>query len=130
MTLEKLSEYYNILQRLSKAEELVEALRSAALPGAQNLTGMPHNPGVRDKLGDLAAEIADMERSIESLQREAAEARREVEAYIAGIDDDYTRLIFRLRFLHGLSWGEVAGIVGGRNTADGVRMLCKRYLKI
>lgn len=129
LTLEKLSEYYNILQRLSKAEELVESLRSAALPGAQNLTGMPHNPGVRDKLGNLAAEIADMERSIERLQREAAEARREVEAYIAGIDDDYTRLIFRLRFLHGLSWGEVAGIVGGRNTETGIKSICYRYLK-
>ena len=130
MTLEKLSEYYNLLQRLGRAEELVESLRNAALPGAQVMTGMPHAPGVKDKLGDLVVEIADMERRAEALRREAEVARQEVAEYIAGIDDDYTRLIFRLRFLHGLSWGEVAGIVGGRNTADGVKKVCYRFLSL
>lgn len=126
MTLEKLSEYYNLLQRLSRAEELLEALRSAAQPGAQVITGMPQVQGVRDKLGDLGAEIADMEQSIGALRREAEEARREVADYIAGIEDDYTRLIFRLRFLHCLSWGEVAGMMKCSESA--VKNICYRYI--
>ena len=127
-TLQELSKYYNLLQRIYRAEDILAGLQSAVCPGAQKLTGMPAAPGVKDKLGDFTAEIVDMQQLIEELKQAAEQERAKVEAYINSIDDEQTRLIFRLRFLHCLTWAEVAEIIGRRNTAAGVRMICKRHL--
>ena len=39
-------------------------------------------------------------------------------------------MIFRLRFLHGYSWGEVAYYVGTGISEDTAKQVCYRYLKI
>ena len=52
-----------------------------------------------------------------------------VTAYITQIPDDQTRMIFRLRFLRGLTWSEVAALIGGRNTESAVKNICYRYLE-
>lgn len=102
MTLQELSQHFRLREQLARDKEMLESLEDAALPKAQTLTGMPHAPGVSDKVGDLAAEIA---------QEEAT-----VMAYINTIEDYHTRMVFRLRFLRGLAWKEVAAVIGGRNT--------------
>ena len=89
---------------------------------------MPHAPGVRDKVGDLAVEIADMSGSVEALRSEVRESEAQILPYITGIRDNQTRLVFRLRFLRGLTWKEVARVIGGRNSEDSVKMVCYRYL--
>ena len=89
---------------------------------------MPHAPGIRDKIGDLAAEIADIDARIQFLDTEISASEATILPWIATIRDDQTRLIFRLRFLRGLAWKEVAAVIGGRNTDDSVRQACYRYL--
>ena len=37
-------------------------------------------------------------------------------------------MVFRLRFLHCMTWPQVAGAIGGRNTANSVKLICHRYL--
>lgn len=81
-----------------------------------------------DKVGDLAVEIADMSERVRYLREEITRQEQEVEAFISSIQDEYTALLFRLRFLRCLTWGEVAGVVGGSNTEDGVKSTCYRYL--
>ena len=108
MTLQELSRYYKLQRRLEKNREILVSLEAAAHPGAQLLTGMPHAPGVKDK---------------------TRQAERKISAYIDTIQDDQTRLIFRLRFLRCLTWSEVAALIGGRNTASSVRAICYRHLK-
>ena len=122
MTLQELNQHFDLLEQLSEAEEMLDALRAAACPGAQNLSGMPHAPGVRDKVGDLAVEIA------ETLRSEVRESEAHILPYITNIRDNQTRLVFRLRFLRGLTWKEVARVIGGRNSEDSVKMVCYRYL--
>ena len=48
--------------------------------------------------------------------------------FIERIPDAYTRRIFKLRFIDGLSWNKLAHIIGG-TTADAARMAVKRYLR-
>ncbi len=127
--MQELSKYYNLLQRIYRAEDILAGLQSAVCPGAQKLTGMPAAPGVKDKLGDFAAEITDMQQLIEQLKQQAEQERAKVAAYINSIDDEQTRLIFRLRFLHCLTWAEVAEIIGRKNTAAAIKSVCYRYLK-
>ena len=52
-----------------------------------------------------------------------------LERYISDIEDSYLRLAFTYRFINGLPWEQVAACIGGSNTADGVRMMCNRYIK-
>ena len=129
MTLQELNQHFELREKLIKAYEMLDALRSAACPGAAKITGMPRAPGIRDKVGDLAAEIADMSSRIDSLNAELAAQEPEIEAFIAGIEDDQTRMVFRLRFLRGLSWKEVSQILGRYTTEKSVSDLCYKYLK-
>lgn len=129
MTLQELSQYFRLREQLARDEEILKSLRAAACPGAQALTGMPHAPGVRDKVGDLAVEIADMENQIERLKESVAQAEIRVSDFISTIENDQTRMVFRLRFLRCLTWGEVAAVIGGRNTENSVKSICYRYLE-
>lgn len=129
MTLIELNRYFELVSNLARTNELLENLRTAAYPGGQVLTGMPHAPGVRDKIGDLAAEIADLDIRKQYIEKEIELQKARVEAFVSTINDYYVRTIFRLRFERGLSWKEVALIVGGRNSEESVKSTCYRYLR-
>ena len=129
MTLQELSKYYKLHERLERNREMLSSLYVAAGPGAQVITGMPHAPGVSDKVGDLAAELWDLQSRIDYLEQRCAEEKKKLEKYIGGIKDDQTRMIFRLRFIHCMTWPQVAETIGGRNTANSVKLICHRYLK-
>lgn len=129
MTLKELSRYYNLQKQLEQSRELLASLEASASPGAQVLTGMPHGGGARDKVGDLAAEIADMKAHIQRLERKADRAAGRINTYIGTIEDQRTRMIFRLRFIRCMTWSEVAYAIGGKNTEKGVKCTCYRYMK-
>ncbi len=128
LNLKELNRHFVLRERLVRAKDMLASLQAAACPGAQVLTGMPHAPGVSDKVGDLAVEIADMENSISALLCEIAQQESEINSFISTIENDQTRMIFRLRFLRCLTWGEVADVIGGRNTEGSVQKICYRYL--
>lgn len=130
MSLEELNTYFDLIDRLEQAKDVLRNLENAVCPGAQVLTGMPHASGVKDKLGDLAAEIVDVEARIKYLETEINKHKEKVEAFVLSIDDIYLRTIFRLRFERGLAWKTVAAVVGGGNTENSVKMACYRYLKL
>lgn len=129
MTLAELNRHLELVQDLKSTQELLNGLWAAAVPGAQKLTGMPHQPGVSDKTGAYAIEIADAEEQIELIKARIAESEAVILPWIAAIDDNLTRIVFRLRFIRGKQWQEVADIIGGKNTGDAIRMVCYRYLE-
>lgn len=69
---------------------MLQSLRDAACPGAAALTGMPHTPGIKDKVGDLAAEIVDMDARVGFLEEEVKASEGQIMPFIQGIDDDQT----------------------------------------
>lgn len=129
MTLAELNTYFSLITQLSRTEELLRNLREAIAPRSSAPTGMPHGTDVRDKIGDLASEIIDMENRKKRIEEKISLHQQAVEDFIGGIDDGYLRTIFRLRFERGLSWKEVADTIGGGNTEWGVKKLCYRYFK-
>ena len=129
MTRQYLSDHIGLLRELRRVQASRDALRTAAEPGAQVLSGMPHAPGYEDRLGALAVEIADLTTCIEQMKQRVSDEETEINLFINGIPDAYTRTLFRLRFIRGMGWGEIAAAMGGRNTASGVRNICYRCLK-
>ena len=106
MTKQDLNRHLELVQQLEHCRELLTTLEAAAGPRAQRLDGMPHAPGIRDGVGDLAAEIADTKAEIECLQAE-----------------------IRLRYIRGGTWKEVAALIGGGNTEQGVKNRAYRYIQ-
>lgn len=108
----------------------LQELEVKALPGAQKITCTSNSyGGVHDVVGNCAAEIADLRGIIEAKHKQCLYERSRLERYIASVDDSLLRQIFTCRFVHCMSWVKVASKLGGSNTADGVRMMCSRYLK-
>ena len=128
MTLGELNALFQLKKQLEKNTEMLESLRAAAAPSSPALTGMPHAPGVKDKVADLAIEIADLEERVAFLSEEIHTQERTAAAWIDGIENDQTRMIFRLRFIRAFAWAKVAAAIGGHNTEDGVKSMCYRYL--
>jgi len=129
MTKQDLNRHLELVQQLEHCRELLTTLEAAAGPRAQRLDGMPHAPGIRDGVGDLAAEIADTKAEIECLQAEIVRSEAEVAAWIGTIEDMQTRIIFRLRYIRGGTWKEVAALIGGGNTEQGVKNRAYRYIQ-
>ena len=86
-------------------------------------------PFIHDKVGDLGAELGDIDSHLAMLRQQVKQSEAEIMPFIQSIEDSQCRLIFRLRFIHGLSWGEVADFIGGRNTEQSVKMICYRFLE-
>lgn len=127
MTLEDLNQHLALRQQLQRDREILASLETRAVPGAQVLTGMPHAPGVVAKVEIFAVEIADYREHIEELETEIDEQEKRILAWLKTVPPTM-RLIFRLRYIHALQWKEVAYMLGGNYTEDGVRQTCYRYL--
>ena len=128
MTFETLRHHWELRQQLEKHEDLLCELRHSAQAANHAPDGMPRTKGVSDKVSTLAIAIVDLEERIAYLKKTIAAEEGDISAWIGSIDDILTRQIFRLRFLCGLPWADVAQTVGGRNTASSVKMVCSRYL--
>lgn len=127
--MDDLNQHLGLLEDLAMTKEIRDSFMTKAQPGAAPLTGMPHGSGVKDKVGDLAVEIADLDTQIETLEWAMQESEKRILPFIDSIRDIQTRMIFRLRFVRGMSWKTVADTVGGRNSEQGVKMICYRYLE-
>lgn len=61
--------------------------------------------------------------------KELIKKQEELMEYINTIDDSLIRQIITLRYINGLSWKQIANIIGGGNTPDSIRMIHNRFLK-
>ena len=129
MTKQELSNHVELRKRLAASLELLASLEAAAGPGAQKLDGLPRAPGIRDRVGDCASAIADAKEDIARTEAKIARSESAVVAFISTIGDLQARTIFRLRFLGGMSWKEVATATGGGNTEGSVQKICYRDLE-
>ncbi len=130
MTLHELSQLYWLNREIETERERLRRLEGQAYAaGAASADSMPRAPGVSRKTERYAVAIASIRQAIEANLIRCQEERAKLEAYISGIDDSLTREIYRLRFVEGQSWAEVAAHVGGGNTVEGIRKRVYRYLR-
>lgn len=129
MTLKELSQLYYLNREIEMDKKRLLELEAEAVSISPSLSGMPRSPGVSDKVGRYAAEIADLKGIIEAKHKQCLYERSRIERYISSLDDSLLRQIFTYRFVNGLPWEQVAACVGGGNSAGSVRMACYRYLK-
>lgn len=62
-------------------------------------------------------------------KKECAKAYRKVNEIIMGIKDSEMRQILTLKYIYGKGWNGIAQHIGGKATADSVRVKHDRFLK-
>lgn len=125
MTLKELNELDDIIKLIARTKDKLMKVELSLYPGGINYDGMPKSPAYKNKMESLMTEKISLEKRIEKLNIE----RIRREEYISTITDYHIRLIIELHFIDKLTWRQVAQRIGGNNTADSVRMLCKRYVE-
>lgn len=90
---------------------------------------MPHAPGVRDLVGDLALEIADARDAVSSIDAQIKAEEPEIMAFIASINDITLRTIFRLKYIRGYEWKEIPDYVDDYATVHSVSSAVYRYMR-
>ena len=119
MTRQELSRHVELKKQLAADLKLLATLETAAGSWTQAPTG--------DAVGALSAEIADVKMEIGELEVEIVRSEAAIMRFIATVEDARTRLVLRLRFIHGLTWKEAATVIGGVSEG-GIKILCCRYM--
>lgn len=117
-------------KELERIRYLTEELKmwqeeAYTLSGIDNTKPKPKNRRISDPTGD---KVADTEKIIEAKLKEIQRKRKEIIEYICGIDDSLVRQIVKYRCVNLMTWSDIAGCIGGGNTADSVRKIYERYL--
>lgn len=106
MTLEEkriyLSRYQTSEIRIKSLQAEIENLRSLAEKTTQPFDSQPGGGGGRsDRVGAVAARIADNERQIAEEIAECLRLREEIRTLIQGVSDEKSRELLRMRYICG-----------------------------
>ena len=107
------------------------------------LDGMPHGSDVSSPVENTVEHIMKLENAlnrkhdalvnlkarISERQTLAILEREKLERYIGTVDDPFMRMVFRFRFVDGLSWEGVAQSLDRVEKWESVKQLCYRYVK-
>ena len=131
MTLKELSQFYHLDKEIEETQQRIKELEEAATRiSAPDFEKHSRPTGyVQSKIEALTSEIADLQIIILARQTQCVIEKKRLERYISSIEDSYTRRIFTLRFVNGLTWLQVARKIGRGDTESAVRMTCVRYLE-
>ncbi len=127
MTREELKQIYYLNKEVKMWQKELERLQYMSLIKGQQITGMPHVPGVSDKVGDLAATMADIETIIRGKLAEIQMQRKRIIEYINSIDDSLLRQIIFLRNVSCMSWNQIANELGSNENC--VKQIYSRHFR-
>lgn len=130
ITLHDLNAHADLVIQLNTARQMLAAFQSAVLQ-ASSIDGMPHAPSVgNSKVEALAIKLSDLEEDVKRREAAVRRSEPEIKAFISNIQDPRLSSIFYLRFICGYEWFDVSVTIGGRNSVEGVKSACYRYLRV
>ena len=131
MTLKELSQLFHLNKEIEENEQRLKSIEDSLVRiSAPDFEEHSHPTGyVQSKIDKLTAEKVDLQNIIDSMNIQCRAERNRLMRYIQGIKDSYTRRVFTLRFVDGLTWLQVAQKIGRGDTDDAVRKICIRYLE-
>lgn len=136
MDKEQLSQLKHLKKEIEIIENQMDGLKIIVVTDSVRGSS-PNFPYAEHKINITGADYQTYENRIDRLRKKINKKRieliclvEEITEYIDTVDDSLIRQIMILRYVNGLSWDGVADKIGGSNTADSVRMLHNRFLKI
>lgn len=128
MTKKELSQLYYLKKEIRQLEQRIKELETAATGCTAKITGLPHGTGINDKIGNYAAQIADLKSLLDLNLKKCFYELNRLDRYIQSVDDPLTKQIMMYRFISGYSWRKIAFQIGGNNSIDGLKKRLYRYL--
>ncbi len=129
MTKRELSRLYYSKKEIKLQEMRIKELETKAASCTSQISGMPSGSGISDKVGNNAAQIADLKTLLEIDHQKLKLEEKILERYIQSVDDPLIRLIMRYRFAECCGWDEVENKIRGNNTSESLRKKLYRYLR-
>lgn len=130
MTKKELSQLYYLKKEIRQLEQRIKELETAATGCTAKITGFPHGTGINDKIGDYAAQIADLKSLLDLNLKKCFYELNRLDRYIQSVDDSEMRIILTLRYSQGLSWQQIAEIMGTLGDGSTERKKHNRFLKL
>lgn len=108
MTKKELSQLYYLKKEIKEQQRRLDELEAAATTCTAKITGLPSGKGISDKIGNYAAQIADLKGLLDLNLKKCFYELNRLGRYIECIDEAEMKLIFSLRYIHGMSWQKIA----------------------
>lgn len=120
---EKIDKLEKQIDKIEREGEVIDKV-TGGLGGYQSfkIEGFPYPQYSRKK-----TLLCERKTTLIELEMELLETLNRVEEFIASVKDSHVRRIINLRVVEGLSWNDVARIMGG-NTEDSVRKAFERFM--
>ena len=129
MTKKELSQLYYLKKEIKEQQRRIAELETPAINCSTEITELPTGKGISDKIGNYAAQIADLKALLDLNLKKCFYELNRLERFIQSIEDPILRQIMTFRFVNGYSWIKIAYTIGGNNTPDGIRIKVMRFLQ-
>ena len=129
MTKKELSQLYYLKKEIKEQQRRLDELETAANACTAKITGLPSGRGISDKIGNYAAQIADLKGLLDLNLKKCFYELNRLDRYIQSVDDPLIRQIILYRFENNMSWNQIERAIGGNNNSESLRKKLYRYLK-
>ena len=129
MTKKELSQLYYLKKEIKEQQNRIKELEAVATSCAGNINGLPSGTGVSDKIGNYAAQIADLKSLLDLNLKKCFYELNRLNRYIQSVEDSQMRMILTLRYVNGLTWRQIAKSMGVAGDGSTERKKLNRFLK-
>lgn len=131
MNRKELTQVYYLTRELEMWERKLREMEASGSVKAVEVDGMPFSKTNinSDSTASEAVDAAEIREIIKTLKAKIIHMIREVNEFIASLDDPLLRMIINYRCVELMSWSQVAMKVGGGNTDESVRKYFVRNIE-
>ena len=130
MTKKELSQLYYLRKEIKEQQRRLSELEALATSCTANVTGIPNGNGISDKVGNYAAQIADLKGLLDLNLKKCFYELNRLDRFISSVKDSEMRIILTLRYSQGLTWQQVAQNMGVLGDGSTERKKHNRFLKL
>ena len=112
MTKKELSQLYYLKKEIKEQQRRLAELEAVAINCSTKITGLPTGKGISDKIGNYAAQIADLKALLDLNLKKCFYDLNRIDRFIQSVEDSQIRIILTLRYIQGLSWQKIAYAIG------------------
>ena len=129
MTKKELSQLYYLKKEIKQQQRRIAELEAVATNCSTNITGLPSGNSISDKVGNYAAQIADLKALLDLNLKKCFYEFNRLNRYIEEVEEPLIKQIMIYRFENQMSWMQIEKAMGGKNRAESLRKKLYRYLK-
>ena len=129
MTKKELSQLYYLKKEIKTQQKRIKELEAAATSCSSKMDGLPSGKGITDKIGNYAAQIADLKSLLDLNLKKCFYELNRLNRYIQSVEDSQIRMILTLRYVSGLTWQQIAKSMGRIGDGSTERKKLNRFLK-